>query len=278
MCLVEAATDRRCELAGERQPASHPSRNHTLTIRGAPNPGAHIAHAHELECLAGECETIPGAQPRNERLLDRSQTLSTKVLNGDLRIANDRSNRHPMPTRDLTVGHDPPAVALHDPGVVLVSLQRIATARDEIHHPLPLGVAELRVCACRPHFAKHFIGDEASTERYRDHVLHQQVERTLDGKPRLDRTGLDPIARGGDIDELEHVGRHAGHPAQRAGTMAASPCPLQQTRHALGAPDLQHAIDRREVDAKVEARCRDHTSQTAGAQPLFDPLARLSLE
>ena len=48
---------------------------------------------------------------------------------------------------------------------------------------------------------------------------------------------------------------------------------LHQTRDAFGRTDLEHTIDRQEVDAKIKARRADHRFQLAAFKAKFDPLA-----
>ena len=81
---------------------------------------------------------------------------------------------------------------------------------------------------------------------------HANVERALDCQSRLEQTQLYAIARGGNFDELQRVRRRARDATRRAGTVSASPRPLQESRDAFRAPDLQHAVDRREIHAQIE--------------------------
>ena len=60
--------------------------------------------------------------------------------------------------------------------------------------------------------------------------------------------------------------------------MAAAPGALQQPRHALGRADLQHPLDRQEVDAEVERRGRHHRLEPAFLQAELDPVAHLLVE
>ena len=60
--------------------------------------------------------------------------------------------------------------------------------------------------------------------------------------------------------------------------MAAASRALQEARDALGAADLQHLVDRREVDAEVEARRADDGAQPLRAQAVLDPVAHVALE
>ena len=63
-----------------------------------------------------------------------------------------------------------------------------------------------------------------------------------------------------------------------AGPVPAAAGALQQARDALRAADLQHLVDRREVDAEVEARRADDRAQPPVAQAVLDPVAHVALE
>src|SRR6185437_1786006 len=109
-------------------------------------------------------------------------------------------------------------------------------------------------------------------------VLREEVQRALHGLARLDASGIGgPACRGG-LDEFERMRGHARHAAHLARRMARAPGALQQPCDALRASDLQHALDRREIHAEVEARGGDHRLQPAFLEPLLDPRARLSIE
>ena len=109
-------------------------------------------------------------------------------------------------------------------------------------------------------------------------MLRQHVEWTRDGQARLDRAGLDPVARRRNLDQLERVRRHTRHSARRARAVTAPPRALEQAGDALRAANLEHAIDWREVDAEVEARRRDDTPQASGAQARLHPVSCLPVQ
>ncbi len=108
-------------------------------------------------------------------------------------------------------------------------------------------------------------------------VLRQHVERLLDHVAALDLPRHGGRPRGGDLDQLEGVGRHARHPARLARAVAAAAGALEEPRHPLRTPHLQDAIDRREVDAEVERGRADHAPEGAGAEAVFDEVAGLAV-
>ena len=109
-------------------------------------------------------------------------------------------------------------------------------------------------------------------------MLDQRVLRRHHGRARLDRARGGGLARGGRLDELERLRGHDDGTRCRAGTVPAAAGALQQPRHALRAADLQHLIDRSEVDTQIEARRTDHRAQPLVAQPVLDPVAHVALE
>jgi hypothetical protein len=60
--------------------------------------------------------------------------------------------------------------------------------------------------------------------------------------------------------------------------VAGAPGALQQPRHALGRAYLQHALDRQEVHAQVQAGGADHGAQLAFFEAGFYPLAHLAVQ
>ena len=107
-------------------------------------------------------------------------------------------------------------------------------------------------------------------------MLRQDVERTAQRLARLDRSPLEGQSRGGDFEQFQSVRRNAGQSTRSTGLMPAAAGALNQPRHALGTADLQHPIDRREIDSEVEARGRHHAAQAALAQQPLDAVARPS--
>jgi hypothetical protein len=109
-------------------------------------------------------------------------------------------------------------------------------------------------------------------------VLGEHVEGLLQGCPALDAPGVESPAGGGDLHQLEGVRGHASHPARRARLVAAAAGALREAGDPLGAPHLQDAVDRREVDAQVEAGGADHAAQAPPAEPVLHPVAHLAVE
>ena len=92
------------------------------------------------------------------------------------------------------------------------------------------------------HFVVELVAAEAAAQRDGHGVLRQQIERPLDRPAGLDAAGLERVAGGGHVHQLERVGRDAGQPADRAGLVAAPAGALDQAADRLGAADLEHPI------------------------------------
>ena len=108
-----------------------------------------------------------------------------------------------------------------------VRLQRIAPLRHEAERPLPLGVGEVAISAGGAHLGLQLVGIETLARGDRDEVLREEIERPLDGTPRLDAARERGAARGGRLDEFERVRWHAAcgtqHEADRADGRRRSP-------------------------------------------------------
>ncbi len=86
------------------------------------------------------------------------------------------------------------------------------------------------------------------------------------------------LARRRRFDELERLRGHDQGARHGAGLVAAAARALQEPRHAFRAADLQHLVDRREIDAEIEARRADDGAQPLVAQAVLDPVAHVALE
>ena len=109
-------------------------------------------------------------------------------------------------------------------------------------------------------------------------MLRQQIERAIDGITTLNFPRTYRIARGRDLNQLERVRRHTHDGGYAARRMSGPTGALQQSRHALGAADLHHQIDRGKVHAEVERRrCHDGAKPPA-LEPVLDGLPLLLVE
>ena len=153
-----------------------------------------------------------------------------------------------------------------------------AAAHDEVEHPLPLRVAEVCIGMAGHDFGTQRLGGDAAGQRERDDVLGQHVQ-TLPQRPaRLDAPGFERGTRGGELSEFERMRRHADDAAGGAGLMARAAGALQQPRDTLRPADLDHLIDRAEVDTEVERAGRDHAAQRTAAQAGLGGRAQLGLD
>ena len=143
----------------------------------------------------------------------------------------------------------------------------------EVQRPLEGLARQLAVAPGAAQFAVQRLGLEAAAQGHAHQVLHQHVQRRVGGFARFHPSGQRGAARGHRLHQLQRVRRHQRDAAGPARLVAAAAGALQQPRHALGAADLQHTLDRQEVHAQVQRRGRHHGLQAAGLQAGLDPLA-----
>ena len=276
--LVELGPDAGGQLRRDRLPGAGPVRHDGRLPGGFPHVGHESPRAHELQRAAGEREMIARPEPGDEVLLDRAERAPPEELDLHRALAHDGADRQPMAHGGHAAPDHVAPVLHHDLAVFGVRAQRVAAVGDEIEHPRPLGAREIAEGVSGAHLVEELVGQEAAAEGHGDRVLRQQIQRPLHRPAGLDPAGLERVARGGHVHQLQRVRRDAGQPAHGAGLVAAPARALDQPPDGLGASDLEHAIHRREVDAEVEGRRADDASELAVAEPVLDPFAGLPVE
>ena len=279
---VERAPHRRRQRRRQREPRAVPARRRGGALRAA-DERRHVADAHELDDIAREEEGVARMKPRDERLLDRTEPPPADERHRDGRVCGDGADVEPVdlsgararePDGDDAVGIDLLAHAV----VLLVARERAAARPREVEAPVEVGARERRERRRPPHLVEEFVRTEPATRRAGDDMLDEAVERRAPAVPLLDLARPDRIPRGGDLDELERVRRHAQHLAARARTVSGSPRALDEPRDPLRRTDLDHPLDRREVDAEIETRGRDDDADPPFLHAGLDALAVLALE
>src|SRR4029079_14308494 len=112
-------------------------------------------------------------------------------------------------------------------------------------------VGQVRVCISRPNFAQQFVGTKPFAYGDRYDVLNEDIEWSNHRIARFNCTGFHSISRCFDFEQLQSQCRNASDTTRRARAMSAASCTLKQSRDSFRTSDLQHSIDRREVDAEV---------------------------
>ncbi len=210
--------------------------------------------------------TWPSALPFLRRtVIDASETIVPMPMRWRRAILASGTRAHAV-------------VADHHAAVFRIRVEARAAVQDEIERELPFLGREFCVRLRRQDFGAQVVGSEAAAEGARDEVLNQGVERRHHRQTRLDRPRRGRLPRGRRLDEFQRLRGHDDGARQRTGAMAASAGALQQARHALRAADLQHLIDRREVDPEIEARRANHRPQALGTEPFLDPVADFAFE
>jgi hypothetical protein len=272
------------QLGRQRHLGAGPGRHRAARPGGAAHVGRHLARAHVFEHAAGKHEAVAGAQAGDEALLDGAQAAAGAQPGDRHRgFGHDGADLQPVPERDAAVEHAPAALVQPDAVVVGVGVQAVAAAFAKTHRPVEGVARELRKGACAAHLVVQRVGVEAlarlamavevTAQRQADDVLHQHVQRLFGRGARLDPPGDGGVPGGDRLDQLQRIGRHQRDAAGPPRRVAAAAGALQQPRHALGAADLQHALDRQEVHAQVQRGGGDHRLQRARLEPGLDPFA-----
>ena len=71
---------------------------------------------------------------------------------------------------------------------------------------------------------------------------------------------------GGSFDELKCMSRYKVNCTQCARLMPTTPGPLHRASDSFGTPDLNHVLNRSEIDTQIEARCGHNSFQLAVIQ------------
>ncbi len=146
---------------------------------------------------------------------------------------------------------------------------------DKGQCPLPVVLGEIAIRPGLTHFGEQLIGPKAAAQRHADQVLHQYIERTMRCAAGFDTAFGDGHLGGGGFHHFETVRRHQRDPRGPTGRMSGAARALHQPRHTFRRADLQHPLDRQEVDPEIEARSADHGLQRALLEAQFDPVAYL---
>ena len=152
-----------------------------------------------------------------------------------------------------------------------VGRKRRAALRDEVEAPLPALTRQAGIGGGAAHLVIQRIGTKPPPSA----TVTRCCTSTSSGcaascAPRCGRRQCAARAAAPSTSSRLCVGTSVMRDG-RPGRMARAAGALQQPRHALGRADLQHALDRQEVDAQVEARGADHRLQLAVLQARARP-------
>ena len=165
-----------------------------------------------------------------------------------------------------------PAVILTAPdlGEALVGLERVAAGGDEIDRRVEIGARQSRIGRGGAHFVVEFIGEKRLADRAAENVLRQHVERAGAQRRRILGILGDGVDRRAAFEHLEAVGRHQHGFRGLIEPVVGAPDALQETRTALGRPDINDQIDVAPVDAQIKRRRAHHRAQLAPRHGVLD--------
>jgi hypothetical protein len=109
-------------------------------------------------------------------------------------------------------------------------------------------------------------------------MLHQKVQGAGDRFSTFDLAGSHGMAGGGNLGQLKRVGRHKRDPAGLSRLVPTSPRALQESADSFGAANVQHMIDRREIDTQIKRRRTHHTAKRPLSKTLLDIISDSAIE
>ena len=240
--------------AGQRHAPAIPARHGRAPARGAAHPGRHVVDANQLQQTPAKQKAVARLEARGKALFDRAYPCAAHVLHSHAGVAHDGADIHAVAARQPGVRHAPHALPVrYGTPVVGVGRQRRAAPRDKGQAPFPALTRQTGIGGRAAHLLIQGFGHKTAAQRDGDQVLHQHIQRLHGRAASLDMPGRNRGAGRSAFDHLDAVGRHqrdARRPARRVTRAAGS---LQQPRYAFGRTDLQHPLDRQEINAQIQA-------------------------
>ena len=256
-----------------------PSGDRAPAASGSSDEGAHVAQPVEFEDSSGKDESVSASQAADEGFFNGPDGPTVRVAHQNRVIGGDGSDVHPVSLGNLRSGHAETTLPLAYPGEFRIRAECGAALDDELHRPGPLFVAQ---GAERPRgtdfLAEVLFLESPSGHRRRHQMLNQNVQWILDRYSGFDAAGLDQFSNRGEFHELEGVGRYADDSRRRARLMTAATGPLDHPGDSLGGSDLNHLIDRFEVDAQIQAGGAHHALKSAVSKHRFHSFSLCSIE
>jgi hypothetical protein len=158
-----------------------------------------------------------------------------------------------MPHCHHSIARNVQTITLHHFVVFRICTEGGTAAGNEVHDPAPFGIGHVAVRPSGPHFPEQLSRLEPTANRNGDGVLSQEIKRPLDRRPGLNRSIGQRIAGGGDVHQLQRVGRNTGEPADGAWLMTTPAGSLNQSPYRFWASYLKHPVDRGEVYAQIQS-------------------------
>ena len=142
------------QMGGQRQPPADIGRHRRLAHAAAPGDQRHVANFLEGQQLAGENETVAGAQHLGEILLHLAKPATADTHFQGLRLDNG-ADIHAIGQRGARIGAFEAAVGGHgQTAKTLVAGQRVAAGGDELDHRVKVGAGKVGVRCRAAHFGE----------------------------------------------------------------------------------------------------------------------------
>ena len=146
----------------------------------------------------------------------------------------------------------------------IVGRQRIATGRHEIERVVEILSRQVAIGLRAPHLGKEGLAVDRLGAGGAHDVLRQHVEAGRSWRIAVEFARLDGLQRGQRFQHLETIGRGDHGAAGLVEPVVGAADALHQSADALGRAHLDHQVDIAPVDAEIERRSRDHSTEFAG--------------
>ena len=194
-------------------------------------------------------------------------------------IRRNRPDRHPVHPRRLLIRHRIPSILTnHHLPILRIRPQRLPSRRDETQRPFPNLIRQSTIRMRPHHLPPHLLPIKSPAARHRHQMLHQHIQWLPHRPPRLHLPAHQRIPRRRKLHQLKRMRRHPDHPAHPPRLVPAPPRPLQQPRHPLRAPHLNHLLHRRKIHPQIKAARAHHTPHRPQSQPLLHPRPLLPIQ
>ncbi len=278
------------EVVGEREPLGEPRRDRGALV-GPVDVDVRPPAVAVLEPVAAEQQHVAGLEGVEVGLVEAADPLAalagqhrTRERVGDgADVLHVDDAGEPAPPADqpgarvvlvvvvLAAGRVvgvPPDLRVDVPGL------EAGVVRGEVAHellPLVVGVLAVRV---GPAERRAHVGLALdAVDGHAVDVLGGDVLGALGDEHAVDEPLLGLLEHHRTLDELVAVERDDAAGDGVARGVAGAADPLEQRRDGLRAPDLDHEVERRHVDAELEARRGGDDVDLAALEPLLDVLA-----
>ena len=228
--------------------------------------------------MAGKPEVITGLQLGDKPLFDGAQGFTPHKLDPDAGIADDGSDRHPVPHGDPLIRHFIDPMLYHYLFIFVVRIQTGTAGLDKTQYPGPFFGQNMLESIRLSDFFKNDRRFEAIRNRQCNQILDQHVERTDIGRSLFNAAFSHCTAKGGPLQKFERVGRHKIHLTNSTRLVSTPAGSLQKAGDPFGTANLYHRFYRPKIYAQIQTRSTHHGFEQTLVKGILHPIAQGSAD